>query len=217
MLTLTVYQASIWLCIMHQWLYANANCASGVNMAVYHALIWLNAVYDTPKMAKLIFTQNLHQYGSVLCFTSKLWFNPVHHGSMHASHSSAAQCYIRHYYVAQCWRASCINMAVHHALIIIITQCCASGSNVAVHYASKLPSIWPSTVHHIKIMAQSCAPWLNAVHPWLIDVHQASVWLNAIICIKHQYCSILCIRHQYGSMVCFTHQLYLSAVLQASM
>ena len=65
----------------------------------------------------------------------------------------------------------------------------------------------------IKIMAQSCAPWLNAVHPRLIDVHQAStvsiaqccasginvavhhasIWFDACI-----HGSMMCIRHQYG-------------------
>ena len=29
-------------------------------------------------------------------------------------------------------------------------------------------------------MAQYYAPWLNAVHPRLYNVHQASVWLNVV-------------------------------------
>ena len=81
----------------------------------------------------------------------------------------------------------------------------------------------------ITIMAQSYAPWLNAVHPQLIDVHQASIiWLNAV----HQasiiaHCcasciSMLCIldlkmwiRHQYGLMLFNKHQcgaIWLNAV-----
>ena len=97
----------------------------------------------------------------------------------------------------------------------------------------------------IKIIAESCAPWLSAVHPWLIDVHQAFIWVNAVhqaSVIAHcctsgihmavllasiRYGSMLCIhgammciRNQYGSMLCIWHQygsIWLSAVHQASL
>ena len=62
---------------------------------------------------------------------------------------------------------------------------------------------------------KSSAPWLNAVHPRLIDVHQASIiWLNAV---HHApiYGSILCI---HGSKMCIRHQYaWFNAVYQASM
>ena len=70
-------------------------------------------------------------------------------------------------------------------------------------------------------MAQYCAPWLNAVHPWLIDVHQASVWLNAVhqASIWHNavhhginYSSMLCVRHQCGCASCINNAVYHATV-----
>ena len=43
-------------------------------------------------------------------------------------------------------------------------------------------------LHHASII------WLNAVHPWLMQCYQASIWLG----IMHWYGSMLCILHQYG-------------------
>ena len=60
---------------VHPWLNAISHqyvakcCASGINMAVHHAIIWLNAVHH----ASIILAQFasmiciMHQYGSVLC------------------------------------------------------------------------------------------------------------------------------------------------------
>ena len=55
------------------------------------------------------------------------------------------------------WYASGISMTQCYASSKIMAQCCASGINVAVHHASI---------------------WLNAVHPRLNDVHQASLRLD---------------------------------------
>ena len=64
-----------------------------------------------------------------------------------------------------------IIMAVHHTSIM------AQFHNNLHH-----TSIWLSMycAPCIKFMDQSCAPWINAVYPQLITVHQASVWLNTI-------------------------------------
>ena len=50
----------------------------------------------------------------------------------------------------------------------------------------------------MKIMAQSCAPWLNAVHPQLIDVHQASIAFITQCCALAINVAV----HHYGSMLC---------------
>ena len=77
------YQASIcgsMLCIRHQY-----GCASGINMAVHHALLWLNSVYHGS-----IWLNNLHHASvwlSTVHHASKLWHNPVYHGSMLCIHS----------------------------------------------------------------------------------------------------------------------------------
>ena len=70
--------------------------------------------------------------------------------------------------------------------------------------------------------------WLDAVHPWLKDVHQASVWFNAVYqasmwlnmaqCMLCIHGSMMCIWHQYGLMLCIRHHygtIWLNAV-QAS-
>ena len=59
----------------------------------------------------------------------------------------------------------------------------------------------------IKIMAQSCAPWLNAVHPRLI------AWCASGISMAQ--CCAPGINHD-GSMLCIGHQLCLNPVHHAS-
>ena len=41
--------------------------------------------------------------------------------------------------------------------------------------------------------------WLDAVHLWLNNVHQASVY-SLMLRIRHQYGSVLCIRHRNGTI-----------------
>ena len=100
-----------------------------------------------------------------------LWLNAVHPWLMQSYQASicGSMLCIRHQYGC----ASCTNMA----------QCCASFINIYglnnLHHTSIYIAQYCASC--IKIMAQSCAPWLNAVHPRLIDVHQASIiWLNAV-------------------------------------
>ena len=93
------------------------------------------------------------------------WFLPlcVHHASiiiwLNAVHPWPNA--IRHQYVAQCC-ASGIKMAQFGSIVCIMHQ-----------YGQYCAS-------YIKIMAESCAPWLNSVHPWLNAVHQASIWLSTV-------------------------------------
>ena len=139
-----------------------------------------------------------HQYDSALCINtactmhhaSRLYLNPVHHGSM--------QCI--------CGLLVCIR----HQQYTFIAQCCVSGNNMLVHHAS----IWFDAVHSrlndvhqayiCRNMAQCCASG--------ITMAQYSVWLNAVqasvydpmLCIRHhnvaQAC--MCTMYQYGQMQC---------------
>ena len=100
------------------------------------------------------------------------------------------------------------------------------------HAVLALLQAWLNAIRH-QYVAQCCAPRLNAVHWQLIDMHQASIWLNAVhqasmwLCIMHQYGSmlyilgsIICIRHQYGLILCIRHQygpMWPIAVYQASL
>ena len=66
-------------------------------------------------------------------------------------------------------------------------------------------------------MAKSCALWLNAVHPQLIDVHQASVWLNALhqalIWVNAVYQASMCMAVHHASVwfmvMAYTHSVKL--------
>ena len=105
--------------------------------------------------------------------------------------------------------ALCINMAQFCSIYIMHQY----GSVLCIRH-----QLWLNHVHHGS---------LNAVHPRLIDVHQTSVWFNAVhqisiiaqccvpgtwLCITHQYGSMLCnhvsmmcIRHHYGLKLCIKH------------
>ena len=78
---------------------------------------------------------------------------------------------------------------VHTRTSSYICICCILP---CANFMQKNSKIWLNAVHHasimaqfgsliiasyIKIMAQSCAPWLNAVHPRLI---------GTMLCIRHQ-------------------------------
>ena len=162
-------------CIMQQWLWLNT----------VHP--WLNAVHQASFCSSMLYIR--HQYGSMLyirhhiaqyCCIMHAQYN---YGSMLCIHGSML---------------SGINMwlnAVLEALIWLnFAQYFASCTNIAQYCRHHAPDLGLNLVHKV---------WVKAVHPQLIDVHQASVWLNAI----HQASAsmaqlMLCIRHQYGSMQC---------------
>ena len=81
-------------------------------------------------------------------------------------------------------------------------QCCASSINngsiwlTNLHHASKL---WLSPVHHGSML------WIhNSLHDvhqasvWHNAVHQVSIWLNDAVHHGINYSSMLCTRHQCG-------------------
>ena len=173
--------------------------------------IWLSGSMLAQQYDTMLCSRHQKLYGSI----------SLHHASIIMAQCCATMAHAICYqasYVAQCC-ASCINMAsiicimhqygsvlcirVRHqnygsilctmaqscastahwcaSGINNMTQCCTSGINMAQYCASG-----------IKIMAQSCAPWLNAVHPRLIDVHQASIIIMAQCCASGIN---MCIKH----------------------
>ena len=77
---------------MHPWLsairhqYVAQYCPSGINMAVQHALIWLNAVHHASK------------------WLSTVHHRTMHHGSMPAVHTLLCMCIRRQYGSMLCIR-----------------------------------------------------------------------------------------------------------------
>ena len=115
---------------------------------------------------------------------SKLWLSLVYPGSMLYIHGSLHQ--------ASVWLMLCIRHQYGSMLYImasIITQCCASGINVAVHHSS---------IYNYGLM---------------LCIH------GSMTCIRQQHVLMLCIRHQCGSIWLNTvhqaslwHNIWLNAV-----
>ena len=121
----------------------------------------------------------IHMYGSMLCIMHQ-------YGSI--SLNNFASFSIAHH-ASKLW-LNLVHQESH------MTQCCASGFS----YSSCCASGINVTVNHASIQ-------LNVVHPWLNDVHQASVWLKAVYQVSiwlnmAQCCASGIVMVQYGLLLC---------------